>query len=132
MNTPQPTRRLRAANAINGARDARARIATRAEFVRIMAAQLGVIAPGTVRVAVAPVTVEDRTRTWVELIDHDGRAVTADRDAHRAAHGLLTRAFPAADWSVPRVYDARTGDLTVNHLAAPPALGLDDIEEAGQ
>lgn len=132
MNTPQPTRRLRAADAINGARDARQRIATRAEFVRIMAAQLDVIAPGTVRVAVAPVTVEDRTRTWVELTDHDGRPVAADRDAHRAAHGLLTRAFPAADWSVPRTYDARTGALDVNHLAAPPALGLDDVAEAGQ
>ncbi|MEU1082345.1 hypothetical protein ABZ368_19350 [Streptomyces sp. NPDC005908] len=132
MNTPQRTRAPRAAAAIHGARDARQRIATRARFVRIMAAQLDVIAPGTIRVAVAPVTVEDRTRTWVELTDADGRALTADRAAHRAAHGLLTRAFPAADWSVPRIYDARTGDLTVNNHAAPTALGLDDVEEAGQ
>lgn len=127
MNTTQRTRRApRAAQAIKGAHAAR----KRAQFVRIMAAQLDLIAPGTVRVVVAPLTIEDRTRTWVELTDADGRTITADREAHRAAHGLLRRAFPLADWRAPRVYDARTGTLAVHHLTAPAELGLTASGEA--
>lgn len=126
MNTPQPTRTLRAAQAITGAHAAR----RRAEFVRIMASQLDQIAPGTARVRTVPVTRDGRVRTWVILDDAAGRPVEADRDAHRAAHGLLTRAFPEADWTRPRTYDARTGVLAVNEPTAPAALGLTAEESA--
>lgn len=127
MNNTQRTRRApRAVEAILGAHRAR----KRTQFVRIMAAQLDLIAPGTVRVVVAPLTIEDRTRTWVELIDADGRTITADREAHRAAHGLLRRAFPLADWRAPRVYDARTGTLAVHHLTAPDEIGFNASGEA--
>ncbi|MEV2203767.1 hypothetical protein AB0E11_27925 [Streptomyces fradiae] len=127
MNTAKPTepRALRAALAINGARAAR----TRTQFVAVLARQLDQIAPGTVRVTVAPVTVAGRRRTWVDLIDAAGRAVPADRDAARAARGLLARAFPTADWRQPRVYDAATGTLAVDLLGAPDELHLDTAEE---
>ncbi|MGC0427648.1 hypothetical protein RKD32_004003 [Streptomyces sp. SAI-195] len=130
MNTPQRTRLPRAAQAVKGARNARARISSRAEFVRIVAAQLDEIAPGTVRVRTIPVTRDGRRRTWITLDDVTGRAVEADRDEHAAAYGLLQRAFPVADWSVPRSYDARTGVLTVDEPTAPAALGLDTAKEA--
>ncbi|MFF9284834.1 hypothetical protein [Streptomyces griseosporeus] len=125
MNTPQATRRApRAAQAILGARRAR----QRTQFIRVIAAQLHEIAPGTVRVTVAPLTVQGRRRTWVELIDAAGRAVGTHRDQHRAAFGLLSRAFPDADWTQQRTYDARTGTLAVDLLDAPAALGLDRAE----
>ncbi|CAL9481741.1 hypothetical protein [Streptomyces sp. enrichment culture] len=126
MNNPQRTDTdgPRAALAILGARRARAR----SQFVAIVARQLDLIAPGTVRVTVAPVTVAGRRRTWVELIDAAGRAVPADRAAARDARGLLSRAFPDADWTQPRVYDARTGALAVDLLAAPDELHLDTPE----
>ncbi|MFB7461682.1 hypothetical protein [Streptomyces sp. NPDC056188] len=120
MNTPKPTGTPRAALAVKGARAARERIRSRAQFVRIMAAQLDEIAPGTVRVRITPVTREGRSRTWVTL-DAAAGPIDADRDAHRAAHGLLQRAFPAADWSRPRVYDARTGRLALADTIAPEA-----------
>lgn len=127
MNAPERThRRPRAVLAIKGAQRARART----RFVRVVARQLHQIAPGTVRVAVAPLVVNSRPRTWVELVDADGRSVGTTRDQAAAAHGLLSRAFPEADWTVPRVYDARTGDLAVDQLAAPAALGLDTVEGA--
>lgn len=128
MNAPERTqrRRPRAVLAIKGAQRARART----RFVRVMARQLNEIAPGTVRVAVAPLIVRSRPRTWVELIGADGRAVGTTREQHAAAHGLLSRAFPDADWSQPRVYDARTGVLAVDQLTAPAALGLDTVEGA--
>ncbi|MFD8611038.1 hypothetical protein [Streptomyces sp. NPDC059631] len=95
-----------------------------------MAAQLDQIAPGTVRVIVAPLVVEDRPRTWVELVDATGRVTSSTAEQCRAAHGLLQRAFPAADWSQPREYDARTGVLAVTLPTAPAALGLDTAEVA--
>ncbi|MDN5380695.1 hypothetical protein QEP66_00935 [Streptomyces sp. LB8] len=125
MNTTQRTRAPRAAQAIKGAHAAR----KRAQFVRIMAAQLDLIAPGTVRVHVIPVTCDDRRRTWVVLDSATG-PVQADRDAHRAAYGLLTRAFPEADWSRARTYDARTGVLAVNEPAMPAELGTAPAGEA--
>ncbi|WP_224302287.1 hypothetical protein [Streptomyces olivaceus] len=132
MNNPQRTRTPRAAQAVKGARAARARISTRAQFVRIMAAQLDEIAPGTTRVRTVPVTRDGRRRTWITLDDVTGRAVEADRDEHAAALGLLQRAFPVADWSVPRSYDARTGVLSVDQPTTPAALGLDVAEGVEQ
>ncbi|CAL9530731.1 hypothetical protein [Streptomyces sp. enrichment culture] len=129
MNDTQRTRIPRAALAIKGARDARRRIATRAQFVRVVAAQLDTIAPGTVRVRTVPVTRDGRIRTWVVLDDADGRPIEADLAAHRAAYGLLQRAFPAADWSRARTYDARTGALALDEPTAPAALALDTTPE---
>ncbi|MEU9306923.1 hypothetical protein [Streptomyces sp. NPDC048256] len=129
MNTPKATRRVpRTPLFLKGVRAAR----RRTQFVGMVARQLDLIAPGTVRVAVAPLVVADRPRTWVDLLDADGRAVATSREQCRAAHGLLSRAFPEADWNTPRVYDARTGYLTAQALAAPAALGLDTMPEARQ
>ncbi|MGC0205258.1 hypothetical protein [Streptomyces levis] len=127
MNTPQPTRVPRAVLAINGARAAR----RHTRFVRVVAAQLNEIAPGTVRVRVIPVTRDGRRRTWVVLDSNNG-PVGADREQHAAAYGLLTRAFPGADWTRARTYDARTGLLAVDEPTAPAALALNSAEEAGQ
>ncbi|WP_405955818.1 hypothetical protein [Streptomyces phaeochromogenes] len=129
MNTPKGTdnRAPRAAHAIKGAAAAR----RREQFVEVVARQLDQIAPGTVRVRVVPVTRDGRRRTWVVLDSANG-PVGADREAHRAAYGLLTRAFPAADWNVARTYDARTGELTADEPTAPAALGLDTTPEARQ
>ncbi|MCZ9350756.1 hypothetical protein NGM36_13260 [Streptomyces mutabilis] len=124
MNTHQPTRHLRAAQAIKGARAAR----QRTRFVVTVARQLDEIAPGTVRVRTVPVTRDDRRRTFVVLDSATG-PVGADREQHRAAFGLLSRAFPGADWSRPQTYDARTGVLAVDHLATPAALGTDTTTE---
>ncbi|MFJ2017214.1 hypothetical protein [Streptomyces nodosus] len=118
MNTPKRTRALRGGEAILGARAAR----QRTRFVRIMAAQLDQIAPGTIRVHTAP--------TWIVLESATG-PIDADRDAHRAAYGLLQRAFPSADWTRPRTYDARTGLLAVDSPTVPAELGI-DTAEAGQ
>ncbi|MGW3511211.1 hypothetical protein [Streptomyces sp. NPDC000994] len=131
MNTPQPTGTPRAALAVKGARAARERVRSRAEFVRIMAAQLDEIAPGTVRVRTVPVTRDGRRRTFV-VLDAAAGPIEADRDAHRAAYGLLQRAFPAADWSRPRVYDARTGQLALDEPTAPTALADTTAPEARQ
>ncbi|MYR46635.1 hypothetical protein GTW67_32440 [Streptomyces sp. SID5910] len=98
----------------------------------MMASQLDKIAPGTTRVRTVPVTRDDRRRTWVVLDDAAGRPVAAGLDAHRAAYGLVQRAFPLADWSVPRSYDARTGVLAVDEPTAPAELGLDTATEARQ
>lgn len=127
MSTPEGTdnRAPRAAHAINGAGAAR----RRAQFVEVVARQLDQIAPGTIRVRVVPVTRDGRRRTWVVLDSANG-PVGADREAHRAAYGLLTRAFPAADWNAARTYDARTGELTADEPTAPAALGLDTAPEA--
>ncbi|MGW2130421.1 hypothetical protein [Streptomyces coelicoflavus] len=123
MNTPQRTRTLRAAQAIKGAHAAR----RHTRFVTTVARQLDEIAPGTVRVRTIPVTREDRRRTFV-VLDSASGPVGADREQHRAAFGLLQRAFPLADWTVPQSYDARTGNLTVDRPTAPAALGLDTAE----
>lgn len=115
----------RAAQAILGARRAR----QRTPFITLMARQLDEIAPGTVRVQVTPVTHDGRPRTLVTLHGPHG-AVEADRDQHTAAHGLISRAFPVADWSRPRVYNARTGLLSVDEPTARGALALDSAEGA--
>lgn len=127
MNTPQTTRRPRAALAIKGARRARMRTL----FTQIIGRQLDIIAPGTIRVRITPVTVAGRPRTHVVLESATG-TVPADLDAHRYAYRMLGRAFPDADWTRPRTYDARTGVLAVDEPTAPAALGLDPVEGAGQ
>lgn len=129
MNTPKGTepRAPRAVLAIIGAAAAR----RRARFVEVVARQLNEIAPGTVRVRVVPVTRDDRRRTWVVLDSATG-PVGADREQHRAAYGLLTRAFPDTDWTRARTYDARTGEFTLDEPSAPSALGLDTAPEAHQ
>ncbi|MFH8793822.1 hypothetical protein [Streptomyces sp. NPDC017941] len=122
MNTPQATRRLRAAKAVQGAQRARKDLLRRA----VLARQLDQIAPGTVRVRTVPVSAdqdgEQRLATAVALDDALGLPVTADRAAHRAAHGLLRRMFPAADWRRPQVYDALTGALAVDEPTMPEEL----------
>ncbi|MFD4371531.1 hypothetical protein ACFWPY_08055 [Streptomyces sp. NPDC058527] len=110
-----------AAQAINGAH----RGAARARFIGVMARQLHAIEPGTVRVRTVRVLVDDRPRTWVELVDATGRAIATTPAACRAAYGLLRRAFPSADWSRPRTYNAATGDLAVDALGVPAELGID-------
>ncbi|MGW0933163.1 hypothetical protein [Streptomyces sp. NPDC002644] len=92
----------------------------------IIARQLDQIAPGTGRVTITPMTTEGRRRAWVTLEMADGTPVeNADRDAHRAALGLLRRAFPFADRSLPYVYDAARGELLDATPATPAGLRLD-------
>ncbi|MEK9521425.1 hypothetical protein MIU24_18825 [Streptomyces venezuelae] len=111
----------RAAQAIDGARRAR----TRTLFVDVMARQLHAIEPGTVRVRTVPVLVDDRPRTWVELVDVTGRPIATTAANCRAARNLLRSAFPSADWTRPRTYVASTGELAVDVLGAPAELGID-------
>ncbi|MFE2043206.1 hypothetical protein ACFXAZ_20215 [Streptomyces sp. NPDC059477] len=115
MNTPERTAAAPSADADKHA--------TR---TAVIARQLDQIAPGTVRVRTAPVRTErdgeQRLTTWVVLGDALGGPVKADRDAHRAARGLLLRMFPAADWSRPQVYDAITGALAVDTPVMPEEL----------
>ncbi|GGW68227.1 hypothetical protein [Streptomyces griseoloalbus] len=129
MNDSQRTRILRAAQAINGARDARKRIASRAEFVRIVAAQLQEIAPSATRVLILPTTHHGRP-TYAVVLYSATTALATTREQRSAVHGLLQRAFPAADWTRPRLYDATTGGLTVHEPTAPAALDLDTAPEA--
>ncbi|QCX77642.1 hypothetical protein C9F11_20035 [Streptomyces sp. YIM 121038] len=115
MNTPQRTDRPAATEA--------ERHRTRTD---VIARQLEQIAPGAALVRTAPVTTdrdgEQRVSTWVSLDDALGGPIAADRDAHRAAHGLLRRMFPAADWTRPQVYDAITGVLAVDEPTMPEEL----------
>ncbi|EFL21867.1 conserved hypothetical protein [Streptomyces himastatinicus ATCC 53653] len=98
----------------------------------VIARQLDAIAPGTFHVRTVPVSTERdgarRRATWVALDDALGLPVKADREAHRAALGLLRRMFPAADWTRPHAYHASTGDLALDEPTAPADLGLDDQE----
>ncbi|APD18782.1 hypothetical protein SEA_RALEIGH_34 [Streptomyces phage Raleigh] len=122
MNTPQITARRRAAEVIAGARAARKRLA----LTGVLARQLDEIAPGTVRVRIVPVHTdrdgEQRVAMWVALDDALGLPLKADRLAHRAALGLLRRAFPAADWTRPHAYDVATGELALDAPAMPEEL----------
>ncbi|WP_282792059.1 hypothetical protein [Streptomyces sp. CC224B] len=120
---PDPTRPApRAPLAILGARTARRHL----QRTGVIARQLHVIAPGTVHVRTVPVRSnrrgEFRLATHVALTGADGRPVAASVDAHRAVKGFLTRMFPAADWSRPLAYDARTGRLAADEPAVPAAL----------
>lgn len=131
MNRTETTRRIpRAALAVRGVRAGRRYLAR----VAVIARQLNAIAPTTVRVRTVPVrTVQDGTErrsTRVMLADAEGRPVAADREAHRAALGLLARMFPGVDRSRPLTYDARTGRLTADEPTAPDDLGLDTAEES--
>ncbi|AFU62172.1 hypothetical protein SV1_32 [Streptomyces phage SV1] len=110
-----------AAQAIHGAH----RGAARARFIGVMARQLHEIQPGTVRVRTVPVLVDDRPRTWVELVDSTGRPIVTTADACRAARNLLRSAFPSADWTRPRTYVAATGDLAVDVVGVPADLGIE-------
>ncbi|MGW7514816.1 hypothetical protein ACWGJ2_04410 [Streptomyces sp. NPDC054796] len=112
------TRTPRAVLAVEGARVARQQAVRR----DVIARQLDAIAPGTARVRTVPVQLDDRLVTWVTLADADGRPVAADRDAHRAARGLLRRLLPSADWTGPLVYDAITGELSVDAPELPEEL----------
>ncbi|MEU0458681.1 hypothetical protein ABZ322_38235 [Streptomyces sp. NPDC006129] len=129
MNTPQPTERpaLRAALAIKGAHAAR----RRTQFVAVLARQLDAIAPGTVRVHTAPTMHHGRQTRAVVLYSAAG-VLAATREQRSAAYGLLGRAFPDADWSRARTYDAATGVLAVDEPIAPAELGLDTAPEARQ
>ncbi|MET9253783.1 hypothetical protein [Streptomyces sp. NPDC003717] len=122
MNTSQPTARPRAAQAVEGALAARRRLA----LTRVIARQLDQITPGTARVRVVPVHTdrdgEQRIAMWVALDDALGLPLKADRAAHRAALGLLRRAFPAADWTRPQAYDALTGGLALDAPTLPEEL----------
>lgn len=122
MNTPQVTRRPRAAEAIQGASRARHNLARR----DLLARQLDAIAHGTARVRTIPVSTdrdsEQRRVTIVLLDDALGFPVDADRAAHRAARDLLRRMFPAADWTRPQVYDAITGALAIDEPTMPEEL----------
>lgn len=116
----------RTVEALLGARAGR----RRAQFVDVLARQLHEIAPGTTRVHIVPLVIEDRRRMWVSLTNSVGYVVGTSAAQCRAAHGLLTRAFPAADWSRPRTYNVATGELAVDPLivdalAVPAELGLD-------
>ncbi|MDX2986322.1 hypothetical protein [Streptomyces caniscabiei] len=129
MNTPQPTQRRqpRAVLAIKGARNARARTT----FVRVVTRQLNQIAPGTVRVHTMPTTHHGRDPRAVVLYAEAG-ALDTTAEQRRAAYGLLSRAFPEADWTRARTYDARTGVLVADEPTAPAALGLNTAPEARQ
>lgn len=129
MNTPQRTehRRPRAVLAIKGARAARARTT----FVRVVGRQLNQIAPGTIRVHTTPTTHHGRETRAVVLYAEAG-ALPTTAEQRRAAYGLLSRAFPEADWTRARTYNARTGVLAVDEPVAPAALGLDTAPEARQ
>lgn len=126
MNAHQRTRAPRVAAAVKGAAVARRHI----ERARIIAGQLDLIAPGTVRVHIVPVTTADRRRTWVELVDASGRTVSTAAEQCRAALGLLRRMLPDADWSRALVYDVRAGRIADDTPAAPAALGLDTAPPA--
>ncbi|MFJ5999624.1 hypothetical protein [Streptomyces sp. NPDC092370] len=130
MNTPQRTERpaLRAALGIKGARAAR----RRTQFVAVVARQLDEITPGTVRVHTAPTTHQGRKNRLVVLFSASGSALPTTREQRSAAYGLLGRAFPGADWSRPRTYDAATGVLAVDEPIAPAELGLDTAPGARQ
>jgi hypothetical protein len=95
----------------------------------VVARQLNEIAPGTVRVRIVPVQMDDRRRVWIALNSATG-PVVADREQHRAALGLLRRMLPAADWTRAATYDASTGELTPDALCASAELGLDTAEVA--
>ncbi|MFF4706643.1 hypothetical protein [Streptomyces sp. NPDC001297] len=130
MNTHQPTersRRPRAAQFIKGVQRARARTT----FVRVVARQLNQIAPGTVRVHTTPTTHHGRETRAVVLYGEAG-ALPTTAEQRRAAYGLISRAFPEADWTRARTYDARTGVLAADEPTAPAALGLDTAPEARQ
>ncbi|MEU9140409.1 hypothetical protein AB0D33_31395 [Streptomyces sp. NPDC048404] len=115
MNTPERTAAAPSADA--------EKHATR---TAVIARQLDQIAPGTVRVRTAPVRTErdgeQQLTTWVVLGDALGGPVKADRDAHRAARGLLLRMFPATDWTRPQLYDAITGALADDKPVMPEEL----------
>ncbi|MFD5591971.1 hypothetical protein [Streptomyces griseorubiginosus] len=130
MNTHQPTersRRPRAAQFIKGVQRARARTT----FVRVVARQLDHIAPGTIRVHTTPTTHHGRETRAVVLYAAAG-ALPTTAEQRRAAYGLLSRAFPEADWNRARTYDAATGVLAADEPTAPAELGLDTAPEARQ
>ncbi|MET9555122.1 hypothetical protein [Streptomyces sp. NPDC006645] len=122
MNTTQRIARPRTGEAVEGALAARKRLA----LTGVLARQLDEIAPGTARVRTVPVHTdrdgEQRVATWVVLDDVLGLPIKADRAAHVAARRLLRRAFPAADWTRPQVYDALTGDLALDEASMPEEL----------
>ncbi|MGE9695947.1 hypothetical protein [Streptomyces sp. CH6] len=118
----QRTRRLRAAEAILGARKARAHL-RRDRLARA----LDQVAPGVALVRTVPITTHrqgaTRARLWVLLDDSLGLPLTAPRDAHRAAAALLREHYPAADWTArPYRYDATTGRLTPDAPTMPEEL----------
>ncbi|MGW5673967.1 hypothetical protein ACWEV4_02550 [Streptomyces sp. NPDC003860] len=124
MTNPNPTHAHapRTALALIGADTARRHLARTA----LIARQLDAIAPGTVRVRTVPVHTDrdgtPRRATWVTLDNALGQPIEADRAAHRAARGLLRRLLPDADWTRPQVYDATTGDLTIDVPSLPEEL----------
>jgi hypothetical protein len=126
VNSTQATRVPRVAQAIAGAAAGRRHIVRAA----IIGRQLEQITPGIVRVRIVPVWTDrdgtGRVRTWVALDDALG-AVAGTREQHRAAHGLITRMYPGADWTRAHTYDARTGELTLDQSCAPAELTAEAI-----
>jgi hypothetical protein len=126
VNSTQATRVPRVAQAIAGAAAGRRHIVRAA----IIGRQLEQITPGIVRVRIVPVWTDrdgtGRVRTWVALDDALG-AVAGTREQHRAAHGLITRMHPGADWTRAHTYDARTGELTLDQSCAPAELTAEAI-----
>ncbi|MEU6441381.1 hypothetical protein [Streptomyces sp. NPDC047046] len=122
MNTPQRTRRLRSAQAIHGARKARAHM-RRDRIAR----NLDQIAPGVATVRTVPITTHHagapRTRLWVLLDDALGLPIRGERTAHRDAVAVLRAAFPAAQWTTyPYRYDAVAGCLALDAPTMPEEL----------
>ncbi|WP_326698010.1 hypothetical protein OG909_12070 [Streptomyces sp. NBC_01754] len=124
MNTSQPIRTGPSAFTA-GARAGRRHLARTAVIRR----QLDQIAPGTAEVRTVPVTLDGEPRTWVVLLNDLVQPI-GDSNARLAAIGLLSRAFPGADWSNPQTYTVRTGHLTPDAPTVPAALGIDTAEAA--
>lgn len=126
MTSTQATRVPRAALAFAGAAAGRRHIVRAA----VIARQLEQIAPGIVRVRIVPVWTKPagaetgHTRTWVALDAADGPAAYT-REQARAAHGLITRMHPGADWTRPHTYDVRTGVLALDEPCAPAELTVE-------
>ncbi|MFI6860151.1 hypothetical protein ACIBKZ_09595 [Streptomyces sp. NPDC050421] len=128
MNTPQTTgpRIETVPSAFTaGTRAARRHLAR----TGVIARQLDQITPGTAEARTVPVTIDGEPRTWVTLLNHLGQPI-GDAAARTAALGLLDRAFPGADWSVPQRYDIRTGHLAEDVPLFPASLGIDTARAA--
>ncbi|MFJ8146941.1 hypothetical protein ACIQ6R_17965 [Streptomyces sp. NPDC096048] len=128
MNTAQRTRTLRAAQAIEGGRNARKDVARTAAID----SQLHRIAPGTAEIRTVPATLDDQQCTRVLLLNDLAQQLIPTPDARAAALRILRHFFPGADWTVPQRYDVRAGHLTADEPTAPVELGIDTAEGARQ
>ncbi|MFF4177618.1 hypothetical protein [Streptomyces sp. NPDC001633] len=122
MNSQTTRRTLRAAHYLTGARIGHRHV-TRTRVIR---RQLDQIAPGVHTVRTVPVWTDGtgsvQLTAYVVLLDALGLSLRADREAHRAAYGLLCRLLPGTDWSHPYAYDVATGVLVLDVPALPEEL----------